>query len=244
MSNLKPNATQKANKNFVGARIPQDLYNHYEAHLEETGQKPTQLITAALSAYLNFPLSKSQDSITVDNERFHSLEDRVIALELALKEMQFQSISPAASIDPHHKPTVNEQKEQADVISGNIEIDNSNDRHPYSIIIQKDGSSTNDNDNTVEQDLNTSNSHNQLSILGESNPNIVTSPRRRLKTNEIPNLPGLEGLDPQKVKMKLRNTKNKEIKTTKIGEYTIEFAGQESGAKGSILWDVTKTVNT
>lgn len=234
MGNSKLNATQKANKNFVGARIPQDLYSHYEAHLKETGQKPTQLITAALSAYLNFPLTRSQDLIAIDNERFHSLEERVIALELALREMQLKKISPATS-------AVTEQEEQAAVISSDIQTDNNSNQHSYNSPDEENNSSTSIYDSVTEQDLDTSNTHNQLSIINELSSHIVASPaKRKLKTNEIPNLPGLENIDPKKIKTKLGNTKNKAIKTTTIGEYKIEFSHQEPGSKGSIFWNVTQ----
>ncbi|MEG3882045.1 hypothetical protein QT972_32295 [Microcoleus sp. herbarium7] len=223
---------QKANKNFVGARIPQDLYNHYEAYLEQTGQKPTQLITAALSAYLNFPLTKSQNSITIDNERFHSLEDRVIALELALREIQLQNTPPATSV-------VIEPEEQANVINSDIEADNKDNQHFFNTSDQENDSSISVGDNIAEQSIDNSNTHNQLSIINESTPDIVANPTKKtLKTNEIPNLPGLENLDSKKIKSKLGNTKNKTIKTTKIGNYKIEFSHQEPGSKGSIFWNV------
>lgn len=232
MNNSKPNTAQKANKNFVGARIPQDLYNQYEAHLKQTGQKPTQLITAALSAYLDFPLAQSQNSITIDNERFHSLEERVMALELVLREMKLQNNLLDTFVST-------EQKEQADVISDDIHIDNNDNQPLFNVPDQENNSSTSTNDSIADQSLNTSSNHNQLSIIDEPSSNTVVSHRKTtLKTNEIPNLPGLEKLDPKKIKIKLGNTKNKPIKTTEIGNYKIEFSHQEPGSKGSIFWNV------
>lgn len=235
MSNSKPDTAQKANKNFVGARIPQDLYNHYEAHLKQTGQKPTQLITAALSAYLDFPLTKSQDSITIDNGRFHALEERVMALEMVLKEMQHQNNSLATSATS----VVTEQKEQAGVINLDIKADNNDNQPPFSVSDQENNSSTSIDGSIAEQNLDTSNTHNQLSIIDEPSSDTVAShTKKTLKTNQIPYLPGLENLDPKKIKIKLGNTKNKQIKTTEIGNYKIKFSHQEPGSKGSIFWDV------
>ncbi|MEO8890726.1 MAG: hypothetical protein ABI417_04180 [Coleofasciculaceae cyanobacterium] len=234
----------KANKHFVGARIPPELYSYYETHLKETGQKPTQLITAALSAYLN--VSTTQDDslgITNDSKRFHELENRITALESSLKEIQlrdtYSTVGAETKTESEFISTIAQEREEPVVIISDNKFDNSSDRDSGDTLAQENNSLSNVDNSVAEKTTEVLDNQNQLSILNESSSDASTTPTKRtLKTNEVPNLPGLENLDPKKIKIKLGNTKNKTIKTTEIGNYRIEFSHQEPGSKGLIFWNV------
>lgn len=63
-----------------------------------------------------------------------------------------------------------------------------------------------------------------------------------VKTKAIPELPGLEGEDPKKIKIRLNNTRNTKSQTTQIGNYVITLTPPNeedpTRKKQELLWDV------
>lgn len=62
---------------FIGGRIPQELHDHLQAHIDKSGEKLPKIIINALQAYLNLPAS----SESLLEERVSELEARLTALE-------------------------------------------------------------------------------------------------------------------------------------------------------------------
>lgn len=72
---------------FFSGRIPPDLNKRVEEHCQETGEKKTEVLIKALSAYVNFPI-KTANLISQQSElteeifaKFTNLEERVRTLE-------------------------------------------------------------------------------------------------------------------------------------------------------------------
>jgi len=62
---------------FIGVRVPQEIYDALQAHIESSGEKQPKVVVNALQAYLNLPASAE----TSLEERVNHLEDRLSALE-------------------------------------------------------------------------------------------------------------------------------------------------------------------
>jgi len=62
---------------FIGVRVPQEIYDALQAHIESSGEKQPKVIVNALQAYLNLPASAE----TSLEERVNYLEKRLSALE-------------------------------------------------------------------------------------------------------------------------------------------------------------------
>lgn len=78
---------------FIGGRIPQDLHNHLKSHMEQTGEKLTDILKTALASYLNHPLAVPTTPATeVTNERFSDLESRIEVLEETVRKIAFQEV--------------------------------------------------------------------------------------------------------------------------------------------------------
>ena len=65
------------NKNFIGARLSEELKQRFDEHLESSGKSQTEVVREAISSYLNFTPS----TITVDIDVITDLQNRVKALE-------------------------------------------------------------------------------------------------------------------------------------------------------------------
>jgi hypothetical protein len=69
---------------FFSGRIPQELYDHVEQHIQESGESKTQVLIDALSQYLGIETSKSKAS-SVNKDlllsELESLKERVSLLE-------------------------------------------------------------------------------------------------------------------------------------------------------------------
>jgi|GEM_PF-2468862 len=62
---------------FIGVRVPQEIYDALQAHIESSGEKQPKVVVKALQAYLDLPASAE----TSLEERVNHLEDRLSALE-------------------------------------------------------------------------------------------------------------------------------------------------------------------
>jgi hypothetical protein len=75
------------NKNFIAARLPQELYDRLETQAGDKKGEKTQIIIRAIAAYLEFPL-KSIDTAADNNDRFVVLENRIAELEQQFQEFK------------------------------------------------------------------------------------------------------------------------------------------------------------
>jgi hypothetical protein len=75
------------NKNFIAARLPQELYDRLETQAGDKKGEKTQIIIRAIAAYLDFPL-KSTDTVADNSERFIALENRIAGLEQQFQEFK------------------------------------------------------------------------------------------------------------------------------------------------------------
>lgn len=210
---------------FFSGRIPEDLNERIQQHCAETGESKTQVLHNALSKYLDFPI-KPLITTTISTERFNQLEQRVAELEKRLEITNVSSIDNSiVEVDEIEDNNIVEQADnnliQEDEISDNS----------VEIVKQPDN-----NDNVENQT--------QLSISGIEEQQVEANQGDHkpwiVKTNEVPNLPGLENMDKQKILQKLRNAKATGKTEVEIGQYIFRFYGQEPGAKGKILWEVIR----
>lgn len=73
---------------FFSGRIPQPLYDAVIRHCEQTGESKTDVLTKALSTYINFPLADKSSEAGGFSGDLKSLEKRVVFLEQALATLQ------------------------------------------------------------------------------------------------------------------------------------------------------------
>jgi hypothetical protein len=210
-----------ASKPFIAARIPENLNLKLEEHSKATGEGKTQTLINALSAYLGFaPDAESKENA---GDRLSLLEKKVAELERILKEPQQISLldTPVAT----KKKTVSKEK--------------------------SDNKSDNNLDNKNSVVINTDNEADNIQLVTTTEQEAIKLSQRisgefigRMKTQDIPKLPGLEDEDAYRIKVKLNNTKNTKLKTTCIGAYTVvlgDATGIGSSGKKALAWDVYKS---
>ena len=66
-----------ASNPFLSGRIPQELLNRVEKHIQDTGESKTNILIQALAAYLNFPIQLSNSSSSTLEKRLNDLEQQV-----------------------------------------------------------------------------------------------------------------------------------------------------------------------
>jgi len=80
------------NKNFIAARLPQELYDRLKSVTDNKPGEKTRIIIAAIAAYLDFPV-KSTNTAADSSERFIALENRIAELEQQFQEFRELVIS-------------------------------------------------------------------------------------------------------------------------------------------------------
>jgi predicted DNA-binding protein len=128
------------NKNFIAARLPQELYDRLESTAGDKKGEKTQIIIRAIAAYLEFPL-KSTDTAADNSEKFVALENRIAELEQQFQEFKALVISDNL-IDNTIKVPVIATDSAIDSSDNNVQhdiaIDNKND-NKSTVPIQSDG---------------------------------------------------------------------------------------------------------
>ena len=71
------NDNSMASNPFLSGRIPQELLNRVEKHIQDTGESKTNILIQALAAYLNFPIQLSNSSSSTLEKRLNDLEQQV-----------------------------------------------------------------------------------------------------------------------------------------------------------------------
>lgn len=88
---------------FFSGRIPQELYDRIEQHINDSGESKTQILINALSQYLGFEISKPKSS-NVNTDLFfselESLKERVSLLERSQSQ---QAIEPVKIVETPHR---------------------------------------------------------------------------------------------------------------------------------------------
>ena len=212
-------------KPFLAARIPEDLNTKLEEHSASTGEGRTQAVINALGRYLNFtPESKSEESA---GDRLSVLERKVAELEKIINEPKQISFLDAAQVI---------SKE----VLPKVQTDNKELGKTDSRVIASD--------NNVDN----------ISPIKPEQSKVATQPIQkrgkfigRMKTQDVPNLPGLEDEDPKRIKVKLNNIKSQKNQFTQVGRYFVELAKSEDivisqditlkPKKQDLLWDVYDT---
>lgn len=85
------------NKNFVGARLSEELKQRFDEHVQGSGKSPTEVVREAISRYINFTPS----TIKVDIDWKTDLENRVKALEEKLQGVPSHEIQLELHGDDH-----------------------------------------------------------------------------------------------------------------------------------------------
>lgn len=125
---------QNKNKNFIAARLPQELYNRFDSVTgDEKGEK-TRFIIKAIAAYLDFPL-KSSDTATDNNEKFVALESRIAELEQQFQEFKFSVINSNLADNNMELGVIASDKSFDNTIQPSVTVDNKS-----TLVIQSDGS--------------------------------------------------------------------------------------------------------
>jgi hypothetical protein len=65
---------------FFSGRIPQELLDRVEKHVQEAGESKTNILIQALAAYLNFPIQVNKANDSNLERRVQELEQQVIKL--------------------------------------------------------------------------------------------------------------------------------------------------------------------
>ena len=220
-------------KPFLAARIPEDLNTKLEEHSASTGEGKTQAVINALANYLNFtPESKSEESA---GDRLSLLEKKVAELEDLIKEpKQFSLLESISNVNPAAPAITLDniidntgQDKSPENNQGVINLDNTIDNEP-----------DNNNDNADNSEVPTTEEG-----LKHPNPEHGTY-LGQMKTQDVPNLPGLESQDPRKIKSKLGNTRHlKSLKVARIDPYVLflTLLDKGEGKKKELIWDVYKT---
>jgi vacuolar-type H+-ATPase catalytic subunit A/Vma1 len=65
---------------FFSGRIPQELFDRVEKHVQEAGESKTNILVQALAAYLNFPIQVNKASDSNLERRVQELEQQAIKL--------------------------------------------------------------------------------------------------------------------------------------------------------------------
>jgi hypothetical protein len=197
---------------FFSGRIPQELLDRVEQHVQDTGESKTNVLIQALAAYLNFPIRLSSTNNSDLEKRVNDLEQQIVKL-----------LNLDRDVDKIKQIIFNQN--QGDNI--NIISDNN------SPSIQPSCPESNDTnviiyDNKEEKIVKDNNSSNrEWQLIGE------------MRIAEILQLPGLESQNETWLKNKLRmlNSSKKE-KITTVGSYQFKIIGKDAGSKGKIIYEV------
>lgn len=217
---------------FFSGRIPQELSDRIQQHCTETGESKTQVLLNALSKYLDFPI-KPPATISISAERFDQLEQRVAELEKKLEITNVSSIdNTVIEVDQIDDNNIIEKPDN-NLIQENEASDNSAD-----IAKQSDNS-----DNTIDQAVEPDPTQLSIPDIGQRLVEVNRGDRKPwiVRTNEVPNLPGLEGLgktDKERIAQKLRNAKATGKTEVAIEGYLLKYHNQEAGVKKQLLWEV------
>lgn len=105
---------------FIGGRIPQELHDALQKHIEESGEKLPQVLQKALSSYLNY-------TSAVDKKQ-SGLEERLTALETAFQKLKADVERSETSDVPPIEETEKEvvQHDQLSILKPDNNPDNSN----------------------------------------------------------------------------------------------------------------------
>ncbi len=133
---------QNKNKNFIAARLPQELYNRFDSVTgDEKGEK-TRFIIKAIAAYLDFPL-KTGNTTANNEEKFVALEDRIAELEQQFQKFKEFVINSNLTDNKTEIPVIaseNDDNSSDDSIESDISIDNSTDNKKVPLVpIENDG---------------------------------------------------------------------------------------------------------
>jgi hypothetical protein len=95
---------------FIGVRVPQEIYDALQAHIEEKGEKLPKVIVNALQAYLNLPGSAEtslEARVNYIEERLSVLEGQSSHSEKSVKELTHKDVArltgyAASTIGKYH----------------------------------------------------------------------------------------------------------------------------------------------
>jgi hypothetical protein len=197
---------------FFSGRIPQELLDRVEQHVQDTGESKTNVLIQALAAYLNFPIRLSSTNNSDLEKRVNDLEQQIVKL-----------LNLDRDVDKIKQIIFNQN--QSDNI--NITSDNNSPSSQLSCLESND-SNVIIHDNKEEKIVKDNNSSNRKwQLIGE------------MRIAEILQLPGLESQNETWLKNKLRmlNSSKKE-KITTVGSYQFKIIGKDAGSKGKIIYEV------
>ena len=86
---------------FFSGRIPQELLDRVEKHVQDTGESKTNILIQALATYLNFPVQPSNSNNSTLEKRLNDLEQQVeklLSLGKDISEIK-QTIADQSKID-------------------------------------------------------------------------------------------------------------------------------------------------
>jgi hypothetical protein len=69
-----------ASNPFFSGRIPQELLDQVEKHVQETGESKTNILIRALAAYLEFPIKLNSTSNSDLEKRVYDIEQQIVKL--------------------------------------------------------------------------------------------------------------------------------------------------------------------
>jgi hypothetical protein len=117
---------------FFSGRIPQELLDRVEKHVQDTGESKTNILVQALAAYLEFPIQLSNSNNSTLEKRLNDLEQKVTLL-LGLDRNL-----------PEIKQIIPDQNQTDNIVISNSDIE-SLDRHSQIEVIDN---TVIDNDNS------------------------------------------------------------------------------------------------
>jgi hypothetical protein len=201
-----------ASNPFFSGRIPQELLDRVEKHVQDTGESKTNILIQALATYLEFPIQLNNSNNSTLEKRLNDLEQQVeqlLRLDRDMSEIK-QIVFNRDQID--NNIINNDNEESLNQLSW-LEANNSN---VITIDNKEVGAAESSDSNNKEWQL-----------LGE------------MHIAEILKIPNLEIQDETWFKNKLRmlNSSKKE-KITVVGFYRFKVIGKENGSKGKIIYEV------
>lgn len=226
---------------FFSGRIPHALYDAIESYRQQSGESKTHILVKALANYINHPLEEPEPA---NSSRLETLENRVSQLERWISTIQLQAERPAERLEviPQGQMSLYDIQPMSEEIAIDNSSDNQDDNSGQPIDISVIAND-NEQDNTPSLD--------DTVVIDEDNKldnKVAASPDwvriGKMKTNDVPKLPGLEKLDPSWIKTKLNNTRNTKKQETQIRFYKIVLAKTVSsparGKKSELFWDIYK----
>ncbi len=194
---------------FFSGRIPKELNEKIIEHCQTTGETKTQVLTKALSSYINFPITEpiqtSNNPTQITVEMFESLSQEITNIKANLKELEEKYNNVISSdnivIQPR-KYQGNIEEKQSD--NNNKDTVISNDNSETSNAISADNKEVN---YVIIADNNNKNTDLELQKLPQNYENIVTA-----EVEKISNL----------TRRKLDTLMSKAIEKAKSLGFTIE----------------------